>query len=166
MTVLAAGVCSPRGTARKTVCRNSSALRNQVLYRSQHQRLFLPQPPPSPPTTIWNSPWVTIAYIIQTNNGSWCIGMKGEMSHTVCVTLTWYSNRSPVLHSEAIMDVKQTSHPRKTPWWSVTKIPLITQDANRQKLKRSSTCKHQQIRWINNYRWINHNPITYMTKIT
>ena len=26
---------------------------------------------------------------IQTSNGSWCIGIKGEMSGTVCVTFTW-----------------------------------------------------------------------------
>ena len=25
-----------------------------------------------------------------TSNGSWCIGIKGEMSGTVCVTFTWY----------------------------------------------------------------------------
>ena len=25
----------------------------------------------------------------QTSNGSWCIGIKGEMSGTVCVTFTW-----------------------------------------------------------------------------
>ena len=28
-------------------------------------------------------------YLIQTSNGSWCIGIKGEMSGTVCVTFTW-----------------------------------------------------------------------------
>ena len=26
---------------------------------------------------------------INTSNGSWCIGIKGEMSGTVCVTFTW-----------------------------------------------------------------------------
>ena len=26
----------------------------------------------------------------QTSNGSWCMGIKGEMSGTVCVTFTWY----------------------------------------------------------------------------
>ena len=26
---------------------------------------------------------------MQTSNGSWCIGIKGEMSGTVCVTFTW-----------------------------------------------------------------------------
>ena len=25
-----------------------------------------------------------------TSNGSWCMGIKGEMSDTVCVTFTWY----------------------------------------------------------------------------
>ena len=25
-----------------------------------------------------------------TSNGSWCMGIKGEMSGTVCVTFTWY----------------------------------------------------------------------------
>ena len=27
--------------------------------------------------------------IYDTSNGSWCIGIKGEMSGTVCVTFTW-----------------------------------------------------------------------------
>ena len=27
---------------------------------------------------------------IETSNGSWCMGIKGEMSGTVCVTFTWY----------------------------------------------------------------------------
>ena len=27
--------------------------------------------------------------ITQTSNGSWCMGIKGEMSGTVCVTFTW-----------------------------------------------------------------------------
>ena len=27
---------------------------------------------------------------ISTSNGSWCMGIKGEMSGTVCVTFTWY----------------------------------------------------------------------------
>ena len=26
----------------------------------------------------------------RTSNGSWCMGIKGEMSGTVCVTFTWY----------------------------------------------------------------------------
>ena len=26
---------------------------------------------------------------VDTSNGSWCIGIKGEMSGTVCVTFTW-----------------------------------------------------------------------------
>ena len=30
------------------------------------------------------------AIIIPTSNGSWCMGIKGEMSGTVCVTFTWY----------------------------------------------------------------------------
>ena len=30
-----------------------------------------------------------IAYHRDTSNGSWCIGIKGEMSGTVCVTFTW-----------------------------------------------------------------------------
>ena len=29
-------------------------------------------------------------YIYHTSNGSWCMGIKGEMSGTVCVTFTWY----------------------------------------------------------------------------
>ena len=28
-------------------------------------------------------------YSTVTSNGSWCIGIKGEMSGTVCVTFTW-----------------------------------------------------------------------------
>ena len=32
---------------------------------------------------------MNVAYLINTNNGSWCMGIKGEMSGTVCVTLTW-----------------------------------------------------------------------------
>ena len=28
--------------------------------------------------------------ISSTSNGSWCMGIKGEMSGTVCVTFTWY----------------------------------------------------------------------------
>ena len=27
---------------------------------------------------------------LATSNGSWCMGIKGEMSGTVCVTFTWY----------------------------------------------------------------------------
>ena len=27
---------------------------------------------------------------METSNGSWCMGIKGEMSGTVCVTFTWY----------------------------------------------------------------------------
>ena len=30
----------------------------------------------------WQEQW-------KTSNGSWCIGIKGEMSGTVCVTFTW-----------------------------------------------------------------------------
>ena len=29
------------------------------------------------------------ATMYQSSNGSWCIGIKGEMSGTVCVTFTW-----------------------------------------------------------------------------
>ena len=28
--------------------------------------------------------------IYSTSNGSWCMGIKGEMSGTVCLTFTWY----------------------------------------------------------------------------
>ena len=31
----------------------------------------------------------TIAPTIRTSNGSWCMGIKGEMSGTVCVTFVW-----------------------------------------------------------------------------
>ena len=30
------------------------------------------------------------ANTVRTSNGSWCMGIKGEMSGTVCVTFTWY----------------------------------------------------------------------------
>ena len=30
------------------------------------------------------------AFTSLTSNGSWCMGSKGEMSGTVCVTFTWY----------------------------------------------------------------------------
>ena len=29
-------------------------------------------------------------YVYITSNGSWCMGIKGEMSGTVCVTFTWW----------------------------------------------------------------------------
>ena len=48
-----------------------------------------------------------------TSNGSWCMDIKGEMR-----------------------DVEQTRYSRKAPWWSVTKMLHITQDAKRQKLNR------------------------------
>ena len=32
---------------------------------------------------------VKLQYKLHTSNGSWCIGIKGEMSGTVCVTFTW-----------------------------------------------------------------------------
>ena len=37
-----------------------------------------------------NKPWLTNALKDSTSNGSWCMGIKGEMSGTVCVTFTWY----------------------------------------------------------------------------
>ena len=41
--------------------------------------------PPFCQTTISNAfSWM------KTSNGSWCMGIKGEMSGTVCVTFTWY----------------------------------------------------------------------------
>ena len=92
---------------------------------------------------------------------------KGEMSRTVCVTLTLYSSISVVFYSEVIGDVVRTRYSRRTPWRSVTKIPLLTQDAN-----KSSSYKHQQIimQTLANYvnkkylDRINHNPITYIAK--
>ena len=33
--------------------------------------------------------WLCMAIQMSTSNGSWCIGIKGEMSGTVCVTFTW-----------------------------------------------------------------------------
>ena len=36
----------------------------------------------------WQVIWNVVNY--WTSNGSWCMGIKGEMSGTVCVTFTWY----------------------------------------------------------------------------
>ena len=33
---------------------------------------------------------VAAGMTINTSNGSWCMGIKGELSGTVCVTFTWY----------------------------------------------------------------------------
>ena len=36
--------------------------------------------------------WLTsyrAPHIVRTSNGSWCMGIRGEMSDTVCVTFTW-----------------------------------------------------------------------------
>ena len=33
---------------------------------------------------------IRIGRQVGTSNGSWCMGIKGEMSGTVCVTFTWY----------------------------------------------------------------------------
>ena len=33
--------------------------------------------------------WFPLYQLYKTSNGSWCIGIKGEMSGTVCVTFTW-----------------------------------------------------------------------------
>ena len=35
-----------------------------------------------------HAPWLSSPSA--TSNGSWCMGIKGEMSGTVCVTFTWY----------------------------------------------------------------------------
>ena len=32
---------------------------------------------------------LVVGIYISTSNGSWCMGIKGEMSGTVCVTFTW-----------------------------------------------------------------------------
>ena len=63
-----------------------------------------------PLSTQWNadSSLTNVWKPSQSSNGSWCMGIKGEMSRTVCVILIWYSNRSPVFRSEVIGDVKQT----------------------------------------------------------
>ena len=36
------------------------------------------------------SPFGVLLCLCHTSNGSWCMGIKGEMSGTVCVTFTWY----------------------------------------------------------------------------
>ena len=33
---------------------------------------------------------MVVSLLTHTSNGSWCMGIKGEMSGTVCVTFTWY----------------------------------------------------------------------------
>ena len=38
----------------------------------------------------WSATMPPTAALLQTSNGSWCMGIKGEMSGTVCVTFTWY----------------------------------------------------------------------------
>ena len=40
---------------------------------------------------VWISLRISLKFVskVQTSNGSWCIGIKGEMSGTVCVTFTW-----------------------------------------------------------------------------
>ena len=44
-----------------------------------------------PPCVTRNSMYVISSYRKKyTSNGSWCMGIKGEMSGTVCVTFTWY----------------------------------------------------------------------------
>ena len=35
-------------------------------------------------------PDLMVVILLTTSNGSWCMGIKGEMSGTVCVTFTWY----------------------------------------------------------------------------
>ena len=47
-------------------------------------------------TILFMPQWVNTIQLIsciqkkKTSNGSWCMGIKGEMSGTVCVTFTWY----------------------------------------------------------------------------
>ena len=33
---------------------------------------------------------ICLQHLEETSNGSWCMGIKGEISGTVCVTFTWY----------------------------------------------------------------------------
>ena len=46
-----------------------------------------------PCDTIWRhrsgSPITLAQVMVATSNGFWCMGIKGEMSGTVCVTFTW-----------------------------------------------------------------------------
>ena len=38
----------------------------------------------------WRASYGCLLWVIwNTSNGSWCMGIKGEMSGTVCVTFTW-----------------------------------------------------------------------------
>ena len=44
---------------------------------------------PSMPSGICMKIHTKIVQKMKTSNGSWCMGIKGEMSGTVCVTFTW-----------------------------------------------------------------------------
>ena len=48
------------------------------------------KPKPWPiPLFCWYPDSMLVSHVA-TSNGSWCMGIKGEMSGTVCVTFTWY----------------------------------------------------------------------------
>ena len=55
----------------------SSVSNNWLLNKHPNYRWFATQ-------------WSLCDVTVTTSNGSWCMGIKGEMSGTVCVTFTWY----------------------------------------------------------------------------
>ena len=59
---------------------------NWIKFYYSHRRILWPQKDES----IENVKNIYVALNNQTSNGSWCMGIKGEMSGTVCVTFTWY----------------------------------------------------------------------------
>ena len=64
-------------------CRQWNAMINNKLrnFSTQSAARFLKTSPATLNEIIWS--------IKLTSNGSWCMGIKGEMSGTVCVTFTW-----------------------------------------------------------------------------
>ena len=59
-----------------TTSTNQEKRKRQDKSRTRHERT-------PPPSTSYHQ-------TRRTSNGSWCMGIKGEMSGTVCVTFTWY----------------------------------------------------------------------------
>ena len=60
----------------------------QCIFTPGDQRILWREPRyPHTVSTQWGHRDVCIT--AWTSNGSWCIGIKGEMSGTVCVTFTW-----------------------------------------------------------------------------
>ena len=67
-------------------------VRVRVLHhnRSPHMAPFRRQAIISPNDGLFTDAYVRhSASMTESSNGSWCMGIKGEMSGTVCVTFTW-----------------------------------------------------------------------------